>query len=169
MTEELAARALEEELVGLLLEKHLTISTAESCTGGMVASRLVNVPGVSECFREGIVTYSNKAKRKYLDVAKSTLKKYGAVSKETAKEMARGGMFAADSDICVAVTGIAGPDGGTDDKPVGLVYIGCSTADKTSTSRYLFAGDRFAVRAQAAEKALEMALEAAKSLKAKKD
>ena len=124
----------------------LTVTTAESCTGGQIASRLVNVPGVSDVFREGFVTYSNKAKRKYLDVSKSTLKKYGAVSEQTAKEMAIGGAFASDSDICVAVTGIAGPDGGTEEKPAGLVYLSCCYNNRIKTKRHLFAGDRQAVR-----------------------
>ena len=98
---------LEEAVVRLLKKYELTVTTAESCTGGMLAGRLINVPGVSEVFREGFVTYSNKAKRKHLDVNKSTLKKYGAVSKETVKEMAKGGAFATDADLCVAISGLA--------------------------------------------------------------
>jgi len=104
---------LEMAVVRLLQKYELTVTTAESCTGGLIAGRIVNVPGASDVFREGFVTYSNKAKRKYLDVSKSTLKKYGAVSSETAREMAIGGVFATDCDACVAVTGIAGPDGGS--------------------------------------------------------
>ncbi|MFR2772940.1 MAG: competence/damage-inducible protein A [Clostridium sp.] len=107
------------DVVVKLLKKHeLTVTTAESCTGGLLAGTLVGVPGVSEVFREGFVTYSNKAKRKLLDVSKSTLKKYGAVSAQTAKEMAKGGVFATDADICVAITGLAGPDGATPEKPI---------------------------------------------------
>ena len=109
---------LEMAVVRLLAKYELTVTTAESCTGGLLAGRIVNVPGASEVFREGFITYSNKAKRKRLDVNKATLKKYGAVSKETAREMAMGGVFATDADACVAVTGIAGPDGGTEEKPV---------------------------------------------------
>ena len=123
--------SLEEVVIKLLKERGLTVTTAESCTGGLLAGRLINVSGASDCYREGFITYSNKAKRKYLDVDKSTLKKYGAVSKETVKEMAKGGVFATDSDICVAVSGLAGPDGGTSEKPVGLVYIGCCMNDKS--------------------------------------
>lgn len=111
---------LEKKVVELIKKLGMNISTAESCTGGMIASRLIDVPGVSEIFKEGIVSYSNDAKMKRLGVKKETLEKYGAVSKETAKEMVMG----LDSDIAIATTGIAGPDGGTPEKPVGLVYIG---------------------------------------------
>ena len=120
---------MEEAVVRLLNKYELTVTTAESCTGGMIAAKIVNVPGASDVFNEGFITYSNKAKRKHLDVSKNTLKKYGAVSEQTVKEMALGGVFAADSDACIAVSGIAGPDGGTDEKPVGLVYIGCCIKD----------------------------------------
>ncbi len=98
---------MEEAVVRLLDKYGLTVTTAESCTGGMVAAKIVNVPGASDVFNEGFITYSNKAKRKVLDVSKATLKKYGAVSEETAREMALGGVLAADADACVAVTGIA--------------------------------------------------------------
>lgn len=146
-----------EMAVVRLLEKHgLTVATAESCTGGLLAGRIVNVAGASEVFREGFITYSNKAKRKILDVSKGTLKKYGAVSEQTAKEMATGGVFATDADACVAVTGIAGPDGGTEDKPVGLVYIATYMKDSVSVERYQFKGNRAKVREQSVVKALDM-------------
>lgn len=147
---------LEMAVVRLLRKHELTVTTAESCTGGLLAGRIVNVPGTSEVYREGFVTYSNKAKRKHLDVNKATLKKYGAVSKEVAKEMATGGAFATDSDLCVAITGIAGPDGGTDEKPVGLVYISCYCKDKVTVEKYQFRGDRMKVREQAVVKALDL-------------
>lgn len=147
---------LEMAVVRLLKKYELTVSTAESCTGGMLAARLVNVPGVSDVFREGFITYSNKAKRKFLDVSKSTLKKYGAVSEQVAKEMATGGVFATDSDICVAITGIAGPDGGTEEKPVGLVYIGCYLKDSVSVEEYHFKGNRAKIREQSVMKALDL-------------
>lgn len=137
---------LEQSVVDLLRENDLTITTAESCTGGMVAARLISVPGASEVFREGLVTYSNKAKRKYLEVRKSTLDKYGAVSEQTAKEMAKGGWGFTKADVCVSVTGIAGPDGGTDKKPVGLVYIGVSVCGNTLVKEYHFSGNRNKVR-----------------------
>lgn len=146
-----------EMTVVKLLEKHgLTVATAESCTGGLLAGRLVDVPGVSEVFCEGFITYSNKAKRKILDVSKSTLKKYGAVSKETAKEMATGGVFATDADVCVAITGLAGPDGGTEEKPVGLVYIACYMKDQVSVEKFQFKGNRNKIREQAVVKALDL-------------
>ena len=147
---------MEEAVVRLLLKYELTVTTAESCTGGMIAARLVNVPGVSEVFYQGFITYSNKAKRKILDVGKATLKKYGAVSEQTAREMALGGVFASDADACVAVTGIAGPDGGTEEKPVGLVYIACCMKDDVTVEVYHFHGTRAEIREQSASAALDL-------------
>ena len=147
---------LEAVVVDLLKKYGLTVTTAESCTGGLVAARLVNVPGASEVFREGFVTYSNKAKKKYLDVSKSTLRKYGPVSEQTAKEMATGGVFATDADACVAVTGLAGPDGGTEEKPVGLVYIACYMKDSVKVEEYRFKGNREKIREQATVQALDL-------------
>ena len=132
------------------------MTTAESCTGGLLAGTLVGVPGVSEVFREGFVTYSNKAKRKLLDVSKSTLKKYGAVSAQTAKEMAKGGVFATDADICVAITGLAGPDGATPEKPIGLVYIACYMNDKVHVEEFRFKGDRQKIRERSVVQALDV-------------
>ena len=147
---------LEEVVVRLLKKYELTVTTAESCTGGLLAGRLVNVPGASEVFREGFITYSNKAKRKILDVSKTTLRKYGAVSEQTAKEMATGGVFATDADVCVAVTGIAGPDGGTEEKPVGLVYIACYMKDNVQVEEFHFNGNREKIREQTVVQALDL-------------
>lgn len=147
---------LEMAVVRLLHKYGLTVATAESCTGGLIAGRLVNVAGVSDVFQEGFVTYSNKAKRKYLDVGKGTLKKYGAVSEQTAKEMAIGGAFASDSDLCIAVTGIAGPDGGSEDKPVGLVYIAAYMKDTVTVEEYRFKGNRQKIREQTVVRALDL-------------
>ena len=145
------------DVVVKLLKKHeLTVTTAESCTGGLLAGTLVGVPGVSEVFREGFVTYSNKAKRKLLDVSKSTLKKYGAVSAQTAKEMAKGGVFSTDADICVAITGLAGPDGATPEKPIGLVYIACYMNDKVHVEEFRFKGDRQKIRERSVVQALDV-------------
>ena len=145
------------DVVVKLLKKHeLTVTKAESCTGGLLAGTLVGVPGVSEVFREGFVTYSNKAKRKLLDVSKSTLKKYGAVSAQTAKEMAKGGVFATDADICVAITGLAGPDGATPEKPIGLVYIACYMNDKVHVEEFRFKGDRQKIRERSVVQALDV-------------
>ena len=140
------------------LEKYdLSISTSESCTGGLLAGRIINVAGVSEVYKEGFVTYTNKSKRKRLDVSKSTLKKYGAVSKQTAKEMAAGTALAADTDVAISVTGIAGPDGGTEEKPVGLVYIGVFLEGRVTVEEYHFSGDRQQIREKTVEEALKLA------------
>lgn len=146
-----------EEVVGkLLVDRKLTISTAESCTGGMIASRLINYPGISEVFLEGAVTYSNEAKIRTLKVKKETLDMYGAVSEQTAKEMAIGMAKITGSDISVITTGIAGPGGGTEEKPVGLVYIGVYYKGKINSYRYVFNGDRFNVRNRATVTALDL-------------
>jgi len=145
---------LEMSVVNLLEKNELTISTAESCTGGLLAGRLINVPGVSDVYKEGFITYTNKAKRKTLGVNKSTLKKYGAVSEQTAKEMAVGAALAADTDISISVTGIAGPDGGTNEKPVGLVYVGVCIKDIVHVEKFRFSGDRANVREQTVISAL---------------
>ena len=137
---------LEMAVADLLMANDLTVTTAESCTGGMIAARIINVPGVSECYKAGLVTYSNKAKRKFLGVRKSTLDKYGAVSSKTASEMAKGAALLMKSDVAVAVTGIAGPDGGTEEKPVGLVYIGCSIKGEVTVKEYHFSGTRSQIR-----------------------
>ena len=148
--------ALELSVVRLLEKYELKVTTAESCTGGLLAGRLINVPGASEVFKEGFVTYSNKAKRKRLGVSKSTLKKYGAVSEETVREMAKGGVFETDADVCVAITGIAGPGGGSEEKPVGLVYIGCWIKDQTYVEKLSLKGNREKIREQAVTKALDL-------------
>ncbi|MCI8455181.1 MAG: CinA family protein [Lachnospiraceae bacterium] len=147
---------MEEAVVRLLVKYGLTVTTAESCTGGMIAAKLVNVPGVSDVFNQGFITYSNKAKRRLLDVSKATLKKYGAVSEQTAREMALGGIMASDAEACVAVTGIAGPDGGSEDKPVGLVYISCCMKDEVIVEECHFHGTRAEIREQAAVSALDL-------------
>lgn len=147
---------LEMALAALLAEKELSVTCAESCTGGMVSARLINVPGVSEVYKSGLVTYSNKAKRKLLGVKKGTLKKYGAVSPQTAKEMAMGAALIAKADVAVALTGIAGPDGGTQEKPVGLVYIACSVKGKVTVQEYRFKGNRSKVREAATSAALRL-------------
>jgi nicotinamide-nucleotide amidase len=137
---------LEESIVELLKAQNLTLTTAESCTGGMLAARLTNVSGVSEVFKQGFVTYSNRAKRKLLDVKKNTLKTYGAVSEKTAKEMAKNGAFITGSDICVSVIGLAGPGGGTEEKPVGLVYIACAYQNEVRVKEFHFKGNRNKIR-----------------------
>ncbi len=139
-------QGIEEEIIKLLVKKKLTIATAESCTGGLIAATLINVSGSSQAFAQGYVTYSNKAKRKALGVKKSTLDQYGAVSKKVARQMAIGAAMDANTDIAIASTGIAGPTGGTKDKPVGLVYVGFYVKDRTYVKEFRFAGDRNEVR-----------------------
>ena len=131
-------------------EKPLTISTAESCTGGMIASKLIEVPGISENFIESIVSYSNEAKIKRLKVKKETLEKYGAVSEEVAREMLAG----LKTDVAISTTGIAGPGGGTKEKPVGLVYIGIRVKDEVKIFRRELKGDRNKIRQRAMMHAL---------------
>ena len=131
-------------------EKPLTISAAESCTGGMIASKLIEVPGISDNFIEGIVSYSNEAKIKRLKVKKETLEKYGAVSEEVAREMLAG----LKTDVGISTTGIAGPGGGTKDKPVGLVYIGIKVKNEVKVFKRELKGDRNKIRQRAMMHAL---------------
>lgn len=145
---------LEKAVVDLLQANDLTVTCAESCTGGLLSARLINVPGVSDMYKTGIVTYSNKAKRRFLGVKKTTLQKYGAVSEQTAEEMAKGAALLTKADVSVAVTGIAGPDGGTEEKPVGLVYIACNVKGKIVVKKYHFSGNRSRVRESTVSAAL---------------
>lgn len=140
---------LESVVVELLKEQSKVISVAESCTGGMLASRLVNVSGSSTVFKEGLVTYANEAKTKYLQVNENLLKEFGAVSPEVAKEMCDQLYENTDADITVSITGIAGPNGGTLEKPVGLVYFGINCSGKTTIYRKVFTGNREMVRLRA--------------------
>lgn len=148
---------IEQEIAALLAERNLTITTAESCTGGLIAATLVNVPGISGQFREGYITYSNEAKERLLGVRHETLEEFGAVSSQTAGEMAIGAKKAAHADLSVISTGIAGPDGGTDEKPAGLVYVACANQDGAVVERHLFEGDRQEVRAASVAAALNLA------------
>lgn len=147
---------LETAVVDLLIANDLTVSTAESCTGGMVAARLINVAGVSDVFKVGHITYSNKAKRKVLGIKKRVIEKYTAVSAEVAEEMVKGDEQISKADVCVAVTGLAGPDGGTQEKPVGLVYIACSVKGKVTVQEYHFNGNREKIRENATAAALTL-------------
>lgn len=141
--------SIEEVVAKMLVENNLKIAVAESCTGGMVSASLINYPGISSVFMEGCVTYSNEAKMKSLGVKKETLDVYGAVSDKCAKEMACGVAARYNTNIGIATTGIAGPGGGTDEKPVGLVYFGIYINGKVITKKYVFNGDRQGVRERA--------------------
>lgn len=147
---------IEEQVFQLLKQQNITISTAESATGGMIASRLVNVPGISEFFREGYVTYSDDAKVKMIGVDRDLLNTYGVVSKEVAENMAVCAAKTAGTDAALSVTGVAGPDGGTIQCPVGTVYIGCFLKGKVTAEHRLFHGDRQEVRQAATTAALEL-------------
>ncbi|RLF39573.1 MAG: competence protein ComA [Thermoplasmata archaeon] len=143
----------------LLKEKELKIATAESCTGGLIGHTLTNISGSSDYYDRGIISYSNRAKMELLGVPEELLKKYGAVSKEVAKAMAEGVRARSKVDIGISTTGIAGPTGGTKEKPVGLVYIGISTKDETVVEKFQFHGDRLENKNSTCKAALEMLLE----------
>lgn len=146
--------ALEERIIALLKQAGFTVTTAESCTGGLLAGRLLNAAGASEVYKEGYITYSNEAKEKLLGVSQKTLADNGAVSEQTALEMVQGAARQAGAQAALATTGIAGPGGGTPEKPVGLVYIGCYVNGVTVVEEHVFAGERAQVRSQAVEAAL---------------
>jgi len=146
-----------EEVVGRRLAiTGFTLAVAESCTGGLIAQRLTSVPGSSAYFTEGLVTYSNESKTRLLGVDKKLIKEHGAVSKEVARDMARGVRHRARTDFGLAVTGIAGPDGGTEEKPVGLVYIALADDAHTEHKRLKLPGDRELIRWRASQAALDM-------------
>jgi PncC family amidohydrolase len=136
-----------------------TVSAAESCTGGMISSLFTSIPGSSEYYLGSVTSYANSVKSGVLGVPQEIIETHGAVSEETAREMAEGGVKAANADAALSVTGIAGPGGGTKEKPVGLVYIGCYVNGKTIVKKNLFTGNRREVREQAVETALKLLLE----------
>lgn len=147
---------LESVVVKMLRKHRLTLAVAESCTGGMLASSIVNVPGASDVLQEGFITYSNRSKCRYLGVNCETLEEFGAVSEQTAKEMADGAADTSGCKVSVAVTGIAGPGGGTKEKPVGLVYIACHVGDKTTVKELRLRGNREKIREQSVVHALDL-------------
>ncbi|KRQ86902.1 putative competence-damage inducible protein [Caloramator mitchellensis] len=154
-----------EDVVGkLLIEKGLKLSIAESCTGGMITSRLVNFPGISASLVEGVVTYSNESKVNRLNVSEETLKNYGAVSKECAMEMAKGVALSSGADIGISTTGIAGPAGGTAEKPVGLVYLGLYYNGITKWKELRLSGDRHRIRTLSTVNALHWLINELKGL-----
>ncbi len=152
-----------EKLVALLKATSQTCATAESCTGGGIGAAITSVPGASDVFLGGIISYSNAAKHNILGVKEETLATVGAVSPETAAQMAEGARKALKADIAVAVTGIAGPGGGSPEKPVGLVYFGLATASGTRTEKALFIGNRDKIRELTVTHALGMLTIAASS------
>lgn len=146
------------QLLNLCRAHGLRLTTAESCTGGMLASVITTISGASDVYEMGFITYSNEAKYQMIGVDTELLDTYGAVSEETARAMAKGALDRANADIALAITGIAGPTGGTGEKPVGLVYVACAMREQTVCNKHIFRGNRQRIRLHACSEALEMAL-----------
>ena len=148
-----------KELVDKLIEKNLKITSAESCTGGLFAASITSISGSSGCFEGSFVTYSNEIKNKIINVKKETLSNYGAVSKECVIEMAENSRKIMNADISIVISGIAGPNGGSDDKPVGLVWICLSAENYTKPYKNIFSGDRDKIREASVIFALDLVLD----------
>lgn len=160
MKSSLPALGLARETVRISTEKNLRLATAESCTGGLIAATITEITGCSSAFERGFVTYSNQAKIDCLGVPAAILETHGAVSEATARAMAEGALAHSRADVAVAVTGVAGPDGGTPDKPVGLVHLAAARHGRPTLHRIeRFPGDRAEVRAATARTAFEMLLD----------
>jgi nicotinamide-nucleotide amidase len=157
----MSSSSLASQLVMFCRARHLTVTTAESCTGGMVAAAITAIPGASEIFFTGFVTYANSAKTALLDVPEGLLEAVGAVSEAVARRMAINARLKAGASLAIAVTGIAGPGGGSVEKPVGTVYFGLATASNVITRDKIFSGDRAAIRAASTIYALTLLLEGA--------
>jgi PncC family amidohydrolase len=151
--------AIEEKVGALLADRGLTLVTAESCTGGLLAHRITNVSGSSAYYLGGVVAYADRVKEEALGVRRETLLVHGAVSEETAREMAWGARQRIGADVAVSITGIAGPTGGTPEKPVGLVYVALSAPDLEICRRHIWQGDRLANKRQSVEAALQLLLD----------
>lgn len=147
---------LEENVVKLLIENNITVAAAESCTGGLFTGKIVDVSGASKILNASFITYSNEAKAQFLNVSEETLKNFGAVSEKTAAEMAAGAAKAANSKAAIGITGLAGPLGGTKEKPVGLVYIGCYLDGEITVKEYHFQGNRKKIREYSVVNALDL-------------
>ena len=143
-----------EQLAHLLRSRGQMLGTAESCTGGLAAAWLTSIPGSSKWFRGGVITYANELKTRFLSVPEETLHAHGAVSEETVRAMAQGALHALQVDHSLSITGIAGPDGGTEEKPVGTVWAGASINGQVSAKRFQLSGNRNEIRSQAAKQAL---------------
>ena len=151
--------SIEEKIVQVLKNKGYTITTAESCTGGLLAGRILNVSGASAVYNEGHITYSNEAKERLLGVSHDTLEQFGAVSEQIAAEMALGAARVASANVGLSTTGIAGPGGGTPEKPVGLVYVGCCIDGDVTVKECRFFGNREENRNAAVEAVLELLID----------
>ena len=150
---------LEQKIAKILIQRKLTLATAESCSGGLLAHQLTNIPGASSFFLLGVIAYDNAAKTKILKIPATLLKKYGAVSAQTAKKMSQNVRSVLKTDLGVSITGIAGPTGGTTIKPVGLVYISASSAKTTVVKECRFKGSRLQIKNQAVRAALRIILQ----------
>jgi PncC family amidohydrolase len=151
--------SLEVVIGKLLSQQHLTLATAESCTGGLIGHRLTEIPGSSEYFRGGIIAYSNEIKERVLGVSQAALEQHGAVSAETALAMARGARRVLQTDLAVSVTGIAGPGGGSADKPIGLTYIAVTAQDYERVERFVWESDRSGNKRSSSEAALQLVID----------
>jgi len=149
----------EERLGELLREKRVRLAVAESCTGGLIASRITDIAGSSDYFEAGTVVYSNRAKQTFLSVPLEILEKHGAVSRETAETMAEGVRAKSGADIGLSVTGIAGPTGGSAEKPVGTVYIGLATGERLLFKKFQFEGGRLAIKEETTNEALQFVID----------
>lgn len=150
---------LKFQLGKLLIQNKLWLAVAESCTGGLLGHLITNVPGSSAYFKGGVIAYANEVKMELLGVSPATLDSFGAVSEETVLEMARGISSSLNTDIGLSVSGIAGPEGGTQEKPVGTVWIGLSTPKLDNAEMFLFSGDRQSIKEQAAQSAIEIVIQ----------
>lgn len=150
--------SIEEKIGKLLREQGKKVSVAESCTGGLISHLITNIPGSSDYFGGGVVAYNNKSKIDILHVSQATIRKFGAVSQQTAKEMAKGIRQLFGTDLGIATTGIAGPGGGSPEKPVGLVHVALSATDKTICKKFSFDGSRREIKMKSAEAALKVAV-----------
>ena len=151
---------LTSELSALLRDRNMMVTTVESCTGGLIAEVLTRIPGSSEWFERGFVTYSNSAKQDLVGVETESLEAHGAVSRQVAREMAMGGIHSSQADLAISVTGIAGPDGGSKEKPVGTVWMAWAHRSGTlKDQKFVFPGDRQQVRVAAVQSALIEAID----------
>ena len=150
---------IEARIGRILRERRMKIAVAESCTGGHIANRITNIQGASDYFDLGFVTYSNDSKELYLVVPEEVIAEKGAVSSEVAKAMAEGLRETTEADIALSVTGVAGPGGGSPEKPVGTVFVGLASKDGTYVNKFLFSGDRISIKEQTSEEALKLVLD----------
>jgi nicotinamide-nucleotide amidase len=159
LTNSQSLTTIAQQLGEILCKKNAKITTAESCTGGAISEAITSVSGSSQWFEFGFVTYANSAKRQLLGVSEETLEQYGAVSEQVVKQMAQGAIKQSEADYAIAVSGVAGPDGGTEEKPVGTVWVCWQTPSQIWTHKLVLSGDRQAVRTEAVKKSLQQLLQ----------